>query len=59
MKYLVYGIPGRKGRQDQPYGGKSGFVTWMPCDKNDDMGYWLMFYDFKNSVIVVPIRQEE
>ena len=59
MKYLVYGIPGRKGKQEQPYGGKSGFVTWIPCDKDDDKGYWLMFYDFKNSVIVVPVRQEE
>ncbi|WP_426348125.1 hypothetical protein ACPWSR_10155 [Alloiococcus sp. CFN-8] len=59
MKYLVYGIPGGKGKQEQPYGGKSGFVTWIPCDKNEDKGYWLMFYDFKNSVIVVPIRQEE
>ena len=59
MKYLVYGIPGGKGKQEQPYGGKSGFVTWIPCDKDETKGYWLMFYDFKNSVIVVPIRQEE
>jgi len=57
MKYLVYGIPGKKDKADQPYGGKSGFVTWVPSeDKGKDMGFWLMFFDFKNSVIVVPMK---
>lgn len=57
MKYLVYGIPGKKDKADQPYGGKSGFVTWVPSeDKDKDMGFWLMFFDFKNSVIVVPMK---
>lgn len=57
MKYLVYAIPGTKDKCDQPYGGKSGFVTWMPyADKDKNMGYWLMFYDFKNSMVVVPMK---
>ena len=56
LKYLVYAIPGRRDRDDQPYGGKSGFVTWCRARGNDEMGYWLMFYDFKNSTIVVPSK---
>jgi hypothetical protein len=60
MKYLVYGIPGTKSRADQPFGGKSGFVTWVPLregeEDEDSYGYWLMFYDFRNSTIVIPVR---
>lgn len=60
MKYLVYGIPGTKSRRDQPYGGKSGFVTWVPLkegeEDEDSYGYWLMFYDFRNSTIVIPVK---
>lgn len=60
MKYLVYGVPGNKDKSEQPYGGKSGFVTWVPV-KSDEaheshIGYWCMFYDFKNSIIVVPMK---
>lgn len=58
MKYIVYAIPGTKEKVEQPYGGKSGFVTWVP-DKKDEKskyGYWLMFYDFRNSMVVVPMR---
>ncbi|MDU5117713.1 MAG: hypothetical protein E6223_06930, partial [Clostridium botulinum] len=46
MKYLVYGIPGDKTRKDQPFKGKSGFVTWIESKENN-LGYWLMFYDYK------------
>jgi hypothetical protein len=60
MKYFIYGIPGTKSKMDQPFGGKSGFVTWVPLVPNEEnensMGYWLMFYDFNNSTIVIPIR---
>jgi len=59
LKYLVYGIPGSKSKMDQPFGGKSGFVTWIPSRSNEresEMGYWLMFYDYKNSTIVIPVR---
>lgn len=60
VKYLVYGIPGTKSRYDQPFGGRSGFVTWVPLKEGDEaensMGYWLMFYDFRNSTVVIPVR---
>lgn len=54
MKYIVYAIPGSKDLDDQPYEGKTGFVTWVTDDKGT--GYWLMFYDFKNSTVVVPMQ---
>lgn len=60
MKYIVYAVPGTKKRVEQPFGGKTGFVSWIPLvdgDENEDsLGYWLMFYDFKNSTIAVPKR---
>lgn len=60
-KYLVYGIPGIKDKMYQPFGGKSGFVTWIPAQENDKsvdgLGYWLMFYDFKTSTIVIPVKK--
>lgn len=61
MKYLVYGVPGTKSRIDQPFGGRTGFVTWVPIvegeeEEENSQGYWLMFYDFKNSTIVIPVR---
>lgn len=60
LKYLVYAIPGTRDKTEQPYGGKSGFVTWMPESvengKESEMGHWMMFYDFRNSIIVVPMK---
>jgi hypothetical protein len=57
MKYIVYAIPGTKAKAHQPYGGKTGFVTWISDKDDDEMGHWLMFYDFKNSTIVVPFKK--
>lgn len=60
MKYLVYAIPGTKSKYEQPFEGKSGFVTWQALkngeSKEDNFGYWIMFYDFRTSTIVIPIR---
>ncbi|MGL4730761.1 MAG: hypothetical protein ACRCW0_04160 [Clostridium sp.] len=57
LKYLMYAIPGKKCECEQPYGGKTGFVTWMPSKDSEDYGYWVMFYDFKNSTVVVPVKR--
>lgn len=56
LRYIVYGIPGEKNRDEQPYEGKTGFVTWVSDESRDGMGCWLMFYDFKNSTVVVPMQ---
>ena len=57
MKYLVYAIPGCNCRIDQPFEGRSGFVTWVPGKKGEEhFGYWLMFYDFKSSTIAIPVK---
>lgn len=56
VKYIIYGVPGTKAKEDQPYGGKTGFVTWVESDDDNKNGYWLMFYDFKNSMIVIPMQ---
>lgn len=56
LRYIVYGIPGKKNRDEQPYEGKTGFVTWISNETRDGMGCWLMFYDFRNSTVVVPMQ---
>ena len=53
LQYIIYAIPGSKASSDQPYGGKTGFVTWTN-DGTRNNGYWLMFYDYKKCSIVVP-----
>lgn len=55
LKYVVYGIPGTKKKEDQPYAGKTGFVTWMDSEEGD-LGHWLMFYDYKKSTVVIPTK---
>ncbi|AJA46274.1 hypothetical protein CPAST_c01740 [Clostridium pasteurianum DSM 525 = ATCC 6013] len=61
VKYIVYGIPGTKAHYDQPFGGKFGFVSWVQGENNKgkygNMGYWLLFYDFRKSVIVIPVNK--
>ncbi|WP_244834250.1 hypothetical protein [Clostridium sp. BJN0001] len=54
LKYILYAIPGCKDKSDQPYDGKTGFVTWTENMRNQ--GYWIMFYDYKTCNIVVPIK---
>ncbi len=56
LRYIVYGIPGEKNKDEQPYEGKTGFVTWVADESRDGIGCWLMFYDFKNSTVVVPMK---
>lgn len=56
LKYIIYAIAGTKDIIDQPYEGKTGFVTFMSED-NTDMGYWLMYYDIKRNAVVVPVKR--
>lgn len=57
MKYLVYAIPGCNCQIDQPFAGRTGFVTWVPGKRGQEyFGYWIMFYDFKTSTIVIPAK---
>ena len=56
LKHIIYAIKGRKNAEDQPYMGKSGFVTWIKGKENDGNGYWLMFYDYKKATVVVPTK---
>lgn len=56
LKYIVYGIPGKKDKNEQPYDGRTGFVTWVNGNEKDNIGCWLMFYDYKNSTVVVPMQ---
>lgn len=56
LKHIIYGIPGNKDRDEQPYDGRTGFVTWVNINGNNRNGCWLMFYDFKNSTVVVPMQ---
>lgn len=56
LKYIIYAIPGKKNKDEQPYDGRTGFVTWVAKDSDTDIGCWLMFYDFKNSTVVVPMQ---
>ena len=56
IKYLVYGIHGCKDKMSQPYSGKTGFVTFVPDSEGANTGCWLMFYDFRNSMVVVPMK---
>lgn len=55
LKYVAYGIPGKNEGDSQPLRGESGFVTWV-SEKSGTLGYWLMFYDYKASTIIVPLK---
>ena len=56
LKHIIYAIPGKKDKDEQPYDGRTGFVTWVNLSGKDKDGCWLMFYDFKNSTVVVPMK---
>ncbi|MGL5647319.1 MAG: hypothetical protein ACRDDY_05660 [Clostridium sp.] len=56
LKYIIYAIAGKKNCDEQPYMGKSGFVTWVKGKEDDGDGFWLMFYDYKKATVVVPTK---
>lgn len=62
LQHLIYAIPGTKKKHEQPFGGKTGYVMWVPMKESreyeDDnaLGCWLLFYCFKTSTILVPME---
>lgn len=59
LKYIIYAIPGTKELIDQPYEGKTGFVTFMGEAENSDKGHWLMYYDVKKNSVVIPVKSSK
>lgn len=57
-KYFVYGIPGRFYMQEQPFKGSTGYLYWQSKDveKDDKVGYWLLYVDIQTGKIVIPRR---
>lgn len=47
---LIYGMPGKRNKSEQPYMGSTGFTKWIPWDENH--GYWIMMYDPMTGIIV-------
>ena len=43
LKHIIYGVPGKKDKDEQPYDGRTGFVTWVSIKNNANNGCWLMF----------------
>lgn len=62
-KYYVYGIPGKRTIEDQPYGGETGFIYWHPYNytglSQEDFGYWLLHIDANTNGVVEPLMETE
>ena len=48
LKHIIYGVPGKKDKDEQPYDGRTGFVTWVSIKNNANNGCWL--------TVVVPMK---
>ena len=55
ITHYIYGIPGRHERNEHPYGGKTGFVTWLEDKSNTRNGYWLIYINAYTGSVVRPI----
>lgn len=56
VRYYIYGVPGEFTKEEQPYGGKTGFVTWFEKkDQEDKQGYWIIYIDALTGNIVRPL----
>lgn len=49
---IIFAIPGKNKPADQPFGGRTGFVRWIPWGR-DENGYWVMIYDPVTGIINV------
>ncbi|WP_302542530.1 hypothetical protein, partial [uncultured Clostridium sp.] len=41
LKHIIYGVPGKKDKDEQPYDGRTGFVTWVNTNVGRSDGCWL------------------
>lgn len=60
VKHYAYGVPGRYRREEQPYGGKTGFMTWIESKARSRsryrLGYWILHIDPISGKIVNPLK---
>ncbi|QUH25094.1 hypothetical protein [Serpentinicella alkaliphila] len=58
-KYFVYAIPGRKMKEEQPFGGNTGFVYWKSCMQTNEegIGYWMLHIDPMTGLVVEPMEK--
>ncbi|KAB3531827.1 DUF7922 domain-containing protein [Alkaliphilus serpentinus] len=61
--HYVYGIPGKKTMEEQPYRGATGFEYWHPCSYEGgggtNHGYWLLHIDVNTGKVVTPLKKTE
>jgi hypothetical protein len=57
-KYIIYGMPGRYIREEQPFGGQTGYVYWHPAKGQKSypgaFGYWMAYIDVISGTIAFP-----
>ncbi|KNF09811.1 hypothetical protein CLPU_2c02630 [Gottschalkia purinilytica] len=58
IQYYAYGVPGKFTKVDQPYGGATGFVTWIEKSGSNEerLGYWIVYIDALTGKIVTPLN---
>lgn len=57
-KYIIYGMPGRYIREEQPFGGQTGYTYWQPAKGQQQypgaFGYWMAYIDVISGTIAFP-----
>lgn len=55
ITHYIYGIPGRNKKNEHPYQGKTGFITWLEDKEGAGDGYWLSYIDVNTGNVVKPL----
>lgn len=55
ITHYIYGIPGKRVKSEHPYGGSTGFVTWLEDKDGEGKGYWLSYINANTGNVVRPI----
>ncbi len=55
ITHYIYGIPGKRIKSEHPYGGSTGFVTWLEDKDVEGEGYWLSYINACTGNVVRPI----